>query len=102
ATAEAFARVADAFYREHPLFLGNRYHEHVVWKWQEGRLTRRSVPRFRWNEEVAEEYAYDGLSVAPDDQVLWAELLNFYAQQYTEIEESLRVAQQISDRGGEV
>lgn len=101
-TAEAFARVADAFYREHPLFLGNRYHEHVVWKWQQGRLTRRTVPRFRWNEEIAEEYAYDGLSVAPDDEVLWATLLNIYAQQYTEIEESLRVAQQITDRGGEV
>jgi CheY-like chemotaxis protein len=101
-TAEYYARVAEAFYQEHPVFLINRYQEYVVWKWQDGKLTMRNVPRHRWNEEVAEEYAYDGLSVAPDDQVLWASLLNTYAQEWTEVEEALRTAQLIQDKGGEV
>ena len=69
-TAEYYARIAEAFYQENPIFLINRYREYVVWKWQDGKLTFRDVPRYRWNEEVAEEYAHDGLSVAPDDQVL--------------------------------
>jgi len=99
---DTYARAAEAFYEGNPLFLDNRYHEHVVWKWRNGRLTHRTVPRFRWNEELAEEYAYDGLTVDPEDQSLWMSLLNTYAQEVTEIEESLRVARMIGDRGGEV
>ncbi|RMG15221.1 MAG: hypothetical protein D6731_08810 [Planctomycetota bacterium] len=101
-TAEYYARVAEAFYQENPVFLVNRYREYVVWKWKEGKLTRRDVPKFRWNEEVAEEFAYDGLSVDPENQVLWASLLNTLAQEWTEIDEALRVAQQVQDKGGEV
>ncbi|MGE0713211.1 MAG: HEAT repeat domain-containing protein [Planctomycetota bacterium] len=101
-TPEYYARVSEAFYQENPLFMVNRYREYVVWKWQDGKLSRRDVPKFRWNEEVAEEFAYDGLDVAPNDQTLWMNLLNTYAQEWTEIEETLRVAQQIKDRGGEV
>ena len=99
---EFYARVAEAFYREEPLVMVNRYREYVVWKWKDGKLTRRDVPRFRWNEEVAEEYCYDGLDVDPKSQQLWALLLNVYAQEWTEIEESLRVARQLQDRGGDV
>jgi HEAT repeat protein len=101
-TPEYYARVAEAFYQEHPLFMVNRYREHVVWKWVDDALTRRDVARFRWNEEVAEEFAYDGLSVDPDNQILWASLLNTLAQEWTEIEETLRVTQATVDRGDEV
>ncbi|HBP20142.1 MAG TPA: hypothetical protein DEA08_20425 [Planctomycetes bacterium] len=101
-TPEYYARVAEAFYQENPLFMVNRYREYVVWKWRDGKLTRRDVPKFRWNEEVAEEFNYDGLDVDPNNQVLWMNLLNTYAQEWTEIEETLRIAQQIQDRGGEV
>lgn len=98
---ETYARIAEEFYRENPIFVTNRYREYVVWQWQTDRLGRRDVARFRWNEEVAEEYCYDGLSVAPDNQALWTLLLDVYAQEWTEIEETLRVAQQVKDAGGE-
>jgi len=101
-TPEYFARVAEAFYQENPLFMVNRYQEYVVWKWRDGKLTQREVPRFRWNEEVAEEFSYDGLEVDPENQVLWMNLLNTYAQEWTEIEETLRTAQLVKSRGGEV
>lgn len=101
AAPEAYARIAEEFYRENPIFVTNRYREYVVWQWQSDRLGRRDVARFRWNEEVAEEYCYDGLSIAPDNQALWTLLLDVYAQEWTEIEETLRVAQQVKDRGGE-
>ncbi|MCO5169662.1 MAG: HEAT repeat domain-containing protein [Planctomycetes bacterium] len=100
-TADAYARIAEEFYRENPIFMTHRYREYVVWQWQQDRLGRRDVPRFRWNEEVAEEYCYDGLSVSPDHQALWTLLLNVYAQEWTEIEETLRVARQVKDAGGE-
>jgi hypothetical protein len=67
---ESYARIAEEFYRENPIFITNRYREYVVWQWQTDRLGRRDVARFRWNEEVAEEYCYDGLSIAPDNQAL--------------------------------
>ena len=102
ATPEYYARIAEEYYRHNPLFLINRYSEYVVWKWRDGRLNHSVVPRWRWNEEVAEEYCYDGLSVDPENQVLWTLLLSAYAQEWTEIEESLRVAQQIEDRGLEL
>lgn len=98
---QAYAKIAEEFYRENPVFLTNRYREYVVWSWQEERLGRRDVARFRWNEEVAEEYCYDGLSVKPDDEALWTLLLDIYAQEWTEIEETLRAAQMQKDRGGE-
>jgi hypothetical protein len=98
---QAYAKVAEEFYRENPMFLTNRYREYVVWTWQEERLGRRDVARFRWNEEVAEEFCYDGLSVKPDDEALWTLLLDIYAQEWTEIEETLRAAQMQKDRGGE-
>jgi CheY-like chemotaxis protein len=101
-TPEYFARVAEAFYQENPLFMVNRYQEYVVWKWRDGKLTQREVPRFRWNEEVAEEFAYDGLEVDPENQVLWMNLLNTYAQEWTEIEETLRTANMVKARGGDV
>jgi len=101
-TAEYYTRIAEEFYRENALLLGNRYSEHVVWEWRNGRLTPRVVPGWRWNEELAEEFVYEGLSVEPDNQALWTLLLNVYAQEYVEIDESLRVAQQIQDRGGDV
>lgn len=101
-TAEFYARIAEEFYRENPLFIVNRYREHVVWKWQDGRITRRDVAGFRWNEEVAEEFCFDGLSVDPEHSALWTLLLNVYAQQWCEIEESTRAAQAAQDRGIEV
>ena len=102
ATPEYYARIAEEYYRHNPLFLINRYSEFVVWKWKDNRVNHTVVPRWRWNEEVAEEYCYDGLSVDPENGVLWTLLLSVYAQEWTEIEESLRVAQQIQDRGGEL
>lgn len=101
AAPDAYARIAEEFYRENPVFITNRYREYVVWEWQQDRLGRRDVPRFRWNEEVAEEFCYDGLSISPDHQALWTLLLDVYAQQWTEIEETLRVAQQVQDAGGD-
>lgn len=100
-TAEYYARIAEEFYRENPLFMVNRYREYVVWSWNQDRLAKRDVLRHRWNEEVAEEYCYDGLSIAPDDAALWTLLLNVYAQEWTEVEETVRVAQQVKDKGGE-
>lgn len=100
-TAEYYARIAEEFYRENPLFMVNRYREYVVWSWNQDRVAKRDVLRHRWNEEVAEEYCYDGLSVSPDDAALWTLLLNVYAQEWTEVEETVRVAQQVKDKGGE-
>lgn len=98
-TAEYYARIAEEFYRENPLFLINRYPEYVVWKWRDGKLDSVEVPRFRWNEEVAEEFAYQGLSVEPNNSKLWTLLLNVYAKQWTEVETSLLALKQAEARG---
>lgn len=100
-TAEFYARIAEEFYRENPLFMVNRYREHVVWKWQTDRVGRRDVPKYRWNEEVAEEFCYDGLSVDANNGPLWTLLLNVYAQEWAEVEDTVRAATQVKDAGGE-
>lgn len=101
-TVDAYSLLAEAYYKEHPLVMDNPYTDWVVWKWRSGRLTRKMVRRFAWNEQVAEELLYDGLSIAPQDRKLWAALVNVYAMQLNEVEGSLNVMRQMSDRGEDV
>jgi HEAT repeat protein len=101
-TAEMFAHVADRFYKEHPLVMINRFREWVSWHWKDGKLRYQDEARPLWNDKVAQEYCYEGLSVAPQDDLLWAILVSSYVQENAKIEEILRVAQQRKDKGVEL
>lgn len=101
-STDAYAVLGEAYYKENPLVMVNPYKEWVVWKWRGTRLTRKIVRRYAWNDQVAEELAYDGLSVDPNDQRLWALLINVYAMQWNEVTGTLRVMRQVQDRGGDV
>lgn len=101
-STDAYAVLGEAYYKENPLVMVNPYKEWVVWKWRGTRLTRKIVRRYAWNDQIAEELAYDGLSVDPNDQRLWALLINVYAMQWNEVTGTLRVMRQVQDRGGEV
>src|SRR5205823_4852071 len=53
-------------------------------------------------DKVAEEYCFEGLSYAPQDDNLWAILISSYAQEWTVLDEITRVAQQKKDKGAEI
>lgn len=101
-TAEMFAYVADRFYKEHPLVMINRFKEWCSWKWKDGKLAFKDEPRPIWNDKIAQEYAFEGLSVAPNDDALWSILVSSYAQEWAKLDEITRVAQQKKDKGAEI
>jgi HEAT repeat protein len=101
-TAEMFAFVADRFYKEHPLVMINRFREWVSWHWKDGKLKYQDEARPLWNDKVAQEFAYEGLSISPNDDALWSILISSYVQEWAKIEEIRRVAQQRKDKGGDL
>ncbi len=106
-----FLRLAEAYFQEEPLVMVNNYKEWVVWKWKAsegdpeenleelGELGWRDVPRYAWNEQIAEELLYDSLRINPDFEDAWVLLLNVYFQQWNEVTSALRVAKQKVNEG---
>ncbi|MBI4575751.1 MAG: HEAT repeat domain-containing protein [Planctomycetes bacterium] len=102
AAKEYFLADAKRYYLDDATIVVNRYKECVVWKWTDGELKSRVVPRYAYNDELAEECCYDGLATDPAYEPLWAQLLGVHYAQLAEVETILEVSQDRRDAGAEV
>jgi HEAT repeat protein len=73
---DCYVDLADKFYKGHPSVMRSVYGDYVIWRWSksEDKLTLREVPQFAYNEELAEEAAYDGLAIDEEYEPLWSVL----------------------------
>ncbi|RME69955.1 MAG: tetratricopeptide repeat protein [Planctomycetota bacterium] len=56
-----FEALAERYYQEHPSVMVNNFRDWAVWGWRNGKLVPRLVPRYAYNEEMAEKVCYDAL-----------------------------------------
>jgi HEAT repeat protein len=96
---EYYYSLADRYYKEAPRVMINNYKEWVLWQWKEGKLVPRVLPRYSWNENVAEQLCYDGLETDSTYQPLWTLLLDVYFAELVEVESTLQLAKDKVDRG---
>ncbi len=65
---EYFFELAEKYYYGHSSVVHAWSRSYLVWRWNDERntITEREVPRFAWNEQMAEETLYDLLKSDPD------------------------------------
>ncbi|MEK7449180.1 MAG: HEAT repeat domain-containing protein [Planctomycetota bacterium] len=98
---EYYYLLAEKYYYSHPSVMINFYGDYIVWRWDktEDKLTIREVPDFTFNEELAEEAAYDGLKIDNNYGPLWPLLVCIYLSAYNESQITLESASQKHKQG---
>ncbi|MBI4565014.1 MAG: HEAT repeat domain-containing protein [Planctomycetes bacterium] len=97
--ADYYFELAEYYYYGYPSVIHAWNRAYLIWRWDEERdvLTEREVPRFAFNEQLAEEALYDCLSIRPDyrrdGMTPWGLLACTHFQQAIEAEAALEAAE---------
>lgn len=100
---EYYYELGEKYYYRHPSVMINFYGESIVWKWDasSNKLMMKEVPDFTFNELLAEECCYDGLTLDKNYEPLWTLLTCVLFARYTEADLALQAALKKS-RTGEI
>ncbi|MHC4861381.1 MAG: HEAT repeat domain-containing protein, partial [Planctomycetota bacterium] len=58
----SYLELAERYYMQDASVIKNYLAGYTLWKWKDGKLTHRNVPKYLYNLELAEEACYDSLA----------------------------------------
>jgi len=64
----------------------------VIWRLEDGKLVDRQIPRFAWNELMAEQMCFECMDIGADYEVIYSIFAEVIASQIAEVDELLDVA----------
>lgn len=102
-----FQALGERYYQEDPSVMVNNFKTWTVWEWKDEKLTYRDVPRYAWNDELAEECCYLAMQHAATADAKEGDLDHIYTllvsvmfQQSCEVNELLEMAESKAASGG--
>jgi len=104
--ASYFAALGERYYQEDPSVMVNNFKEWTVWEMKDEKLVYRIVPKFQWNDELAEDCCYAAIEHGEFADVREADLDANYTlltsvlfQQALETNELLEMAEEKAAAG---
>ncbi|HVY61215.1 MAG TPA: HEAT repeat domain-containing protein, partial [Planctomycetota bacterium] len=97
-----FHALGERYYQEDPTVMINNFKQWTVWEWKDDKLTYRIVPRYSWNDEMAQECCYLAIDHAQgegDLDPIYTLLVSVFFQRALEVNELLAMAE---EKGGAV
>ena len=102
-----FHALGERYYQEDPSVMVNNFKEWTLWTWKDDKLQYRVVPRYAWNDKMAEECCYLAMQHAAnaearegDLDMVYTLLVSTFFQQAVEVNELLAVAEEKGAAGG--
>ncbi len=99
-----FNALAERYYQEDPSVTINNFKEWSCWEWKEEKLNYRVVPRWSWNDEMAQDVCYEaiehGQGAEADLDQTYTILVDVFFQRHVEASELLAVGEEKVAAGG--
>jgi hypothetical protein len=98
-----FHALGERYYQEDPTVMINNFKQWTVWEWKDDKLAYRIVPRYSWNDEMAQECCYLAIDHAQgegDLDPIYTLLVSVFFQRAVEVNDLLALAEEKAAGGG--